>query len=189
MTTQRESTREARRLAALLERHALQLVLAESCTAGLVAATLARVPGISAHLCGSAVVYQVATKAAWLQIPESMLERPGPVSRVVAAEMAQRVLERTPHANVSAAVTGHLGPGAPRRQDGLAYAAIAFQPTGRTGRLSSESSFVRKLQLESPPPGAGSAALRALRVRRQQQAVLAVITLLGERIERRFSAK
>ena len=189
MTTRRDSNRGARRLAALLEQHALQLVLAESCTAGLVAATLARVPGISAHLCGSAVVYQVETKSAWLKIPESMLDQPGPVSRVVAAEMAKRVLARTPHANVSAAVTGHLGPGAPRRQDGLAYTAIAFQPTGGTGRSSAASLFVRKLQLEPPPPGAGSVALRALRVRRQQQAALAVITLLGERIERRFSAK
>jgi nicotinamide mononucleotide (NMN) deamidase PncC len=41
------------------------LVLAESCTAGLIAATLARVPGMSRRLAGSFVVYQIDSKVRW----------------------------------------------------------------------------------------------------------------------------
>ena len=38
------------------------LVTAESCTAGLIAATLARVPGMSTVLAGGFVVYQIESK-------------------------------------------------------------------------------------------------------------------------------
>ena len=56
----------AGRLASLLKVLDVRVAFAESCTAGLVAASLARTPGISQWLCGSAVVYRDATKAAWL---------------------------------------------------------------------------------------------------------------------------
>ena len=103
------------------------VVFAESCTAGLVSATLARVPGISEFHCGSAVVYQLATKTGWLGIGDDLLQKEGAVSDKVASEMAQRVLERTPAATLAASVTGHLGPGAPSSQDGLIYIGIAVR--------------------------------------------------------------
>lgn len=102
-----------------------QIVFAESCTAGLVCAILARVPGVSRILCGSAVVYQLATKSEWLGIDPALLENPGPVSDDVARAMATGVLQRTPQANFSAAITGHLGPDAPDGQDGLVFVGIA----------------------------------------------------------------
>ena len=49
----------------LLQLQKATLVLAESCTCGLIAATLARIPGMSAVLAGSFVVYQIDSKAAW----------------------------------------------------------------------------------------------------------------------------
>ena len=67
-------------------------MLAESCTGGLAAATLARIPRVSEALCGSAVVYQVETKAQWLQVSRDLLDHPGPVSREVASAMATEVL-------------------------------------------------------------------------------------------------
>jgi nicotinamide-nucleotide amidase len=102
-----------------------RIVLAESCTGGLVAATLARVPGISEFLCGSAVVYRLDTKTSWLGVPESLLRDPGPVSEPVARAMAIGVLQRTPEASLAAAITGHLGPQAPVDQDGLIVVAVA----------------------------------------------------------------
>ena len=131
MTDQRDLDRAAKRLAVLLEQHRRNIVFAESCTGGLVAATLTRVPGISARFCGSAVVYQVPTKQHWLDVRADILQRPGPVSREVALEMACGVLRHTPQADCSASVTGHLGPQAPPRQDGLIYIGLAKRITGR----------------------------------------------------------
>ncbi|MBC7855620.1 MAG: nicotinamide-nucleotide amidohydrolase family protein, partial [Pirellulaceae bacterium] len=116
-----------RRVAALLKQKNLKVVFAESCTGGLVAGSLTRVPGISDYHCGGMVVYRNATKQAYLGIPARLLKNPGPVSEVVAREMATRVLKLTPEADLSAAVTGHLGPGAPAELDGVVYMAIAVR--------------------------------------------------------------
>ena len=125
MTTSQQLDAAARRLAKVLKRQQLRIVLAESCTGGLISAVLAKIPGISEFHCGSVVVYRLGTKQEWLGISANVLKKPGPVSRLVAAEMAERVLERTPEADIAASVTGHLGPGAPKRQDGLIYVGIA----------------------------------------------------------------
>lgn len=128
----------AREVAERLERTGRQLVLAESCTAGLVAAALATVPGISRHLCGSAVVYQERTKSEWLSVPAELLADRGAVSAEVAAAMTAGVLDRTPYADLAAAVTGHLGPDAPTELDGQVYIAIQTrdqQPIVRHFRL------------------------------------------------------
>lgn len=103
------------------------LVLAESCTAGLVAATLSRIPGISQWLCGSAVVYQEETKSAWLGISPQLFtpEGPGVVSRDVAIAMAEQVLTTTPHADLAVSITGHLGPAAPAELDGVVWIGTA----------------------------------------------------------------
>jgi len=119
-----------RRIAALLKQQNLKVVFAESCTGGLVAGALTQVPGISDHHCGGVVVYRNETKRAYLGISERLLKNPGAVSEVVAREMATRVLDLTPEADVSGAVTGHLGPGAPPELDGVVYIAIARRQTG-----------------------------------------------------------
>ncbi|MBD3673091.1 MAG: CinA family protein [Planctomycetaceae bacterium] len=119
-----ETSSLARQLAELLEESNEQLVFAESCTAGLASATLAGVPGISQHLCGSAVVYQIPTKVAWLDIAPDLIESHGYVSEEVATAMAKGVLRITPHATLSASITGDLGPDAPEATDGTAWIAV-----------------------------------------------------------------
>jgi nicotinamide-nucleotide amidase len=116
-----------RRVARLLRASGLKVVFAESCTGGLVSGALTRVPGISEHHCGGVVVYRNETKTAYLGIARKILDDPGPVSREVVELMARRVLERTPEADVSIAVTGHLGPNAPSGMDGLVYIAAAVR--------------------------------------------------------------
>jgi len=128
MVDDRKLTALAKQVAKRLKADDCRIVLAESCTGGLVSAVLTRIPGISQYHCGSAVVYQVETKASWLGVPRSLLKNPGPVSPEVAGEMAIGALRKTPQANVAAAVTGHLGPGAPPTQDGLVYLAFAWRP-------------------------------------------------------------
>jgi PncC family amidohydrolase len=117
----------AHEVAKRLQQTSMKIVFAESCTGGLVSATLARVPGISNHLCGSAVVYRLETKTRWLGVPESMLATNGPVSEPVAKAMAEGVLNVTPEANLSASITGHLGPDAPESQDGLLFVGVAVR--------------------------------------------------------------
>lgn len=115
----------SRELARWLKQSGLKVVFAESCTGGLVSATLAAIPGISAHLCGSAVTYRNDTKHQWLNVPNNMLRRFGAVSPEVAQSMATKVLAHTPEADWSAAVTGHVGPDAPPGLDGCVYIGVA----------------------------------------------------------------
>lgn len=123
---------ESRQLATLLAERSLRVVFAESCTGGLVSATLAKIPGISEHHCGSAVTYRNDSKHHWLGVNAGLLTRPGPVSNVVACEMAKGILAKTPEADWSASVTGHLGPNAPRRLDGVVFIGIARRTPART---------------------------------------------------------
>lgn len=140
-------------VASLLMQLGRRVVFAESCTGGLVSASLARVPGISEYLCGSAVVYRLDTKARWLGISEALLRDPGPVSAVVARAMALGVLTRTPEADLAASITGHLGPNAPGDQDGLVFIGIVQRNAGATlesnvevfeCRLPAEASALRE---------------------------------------------
>lgn len=139
VATSRQLDAAARRLAKVLKQRQLRIVLAESCTGGLISAVLAKIPGISELHCGSAVTYRLETKQEWLGISAAVLRKQGPVSRLIAAEMAERILERTPEADIAASVTGHLGPGAPQRQDGLIYVGIAQ-------RANSNSTIATKVQ-------------------------------------------
>lgn len=123
----------ARRVAKLLAAQGHKVVFAESCTGGLVSGALTRVPGISEHHCGGVVVYRNTTKQAYLDIPAKLLDDPGPVSREVAALMAERVLERTPEATIAVSVTGHLGPNAPKELDGRVFVGVAKR--GGTSRV------------------------------------------------------
>jgi len=160
-----ELTSLAGRVVDELRARNIRLVLAESCTGGLVAALLARIPGVSEFLCGSAVVYQVETKAGWLRVPRHLLRDPGPVSGEVASAMASGALRTTPHAEVAASITGHLGPGAPPRQDGLVFMAFAWRKEGE----KQPSLAIKKLEL-AREPGDGNTKPLQRRLRRQRSA-------------------
>lgn len=114
----------ARRLAELLKERRQRVVFAESCTAGLVAATLGSVPGVSASLCGSMVTYRERTKVDWLSVDSGVIEGSTAVSPQVAEAMASGVLRKTEEADYAASITGHLGPDAPASQDGLVYIGL-----------------------------------------------------------------
>lgn len=102
-----------------------RIVFAESCTCGMVACELGKIPGISAWLCGSAVTYQSETKSAWLDVDPVQIDTHTAVSNEVARSMAVGVLAKTPHADLSVSITGHFGPDAPDGFDGVVFIGVA----------------------------------------------------------------
>lgn len=83
----------------------LTLVTAESCTAGLISATLADVPGAGGLLDCAFVVYSVQAKRRCLDVPQSTLSAHNLTSEAVARDMALGAARKSP-ANVAVANTG-----------------------------------------------------------------------------------
>ena len=104
----------AQELARLGAAGRFQLVAAESCTGGLVAASLTAIPGASQWFCGSSVVYQASSKFAWLDISKKLVDMHSAESAEVTTAMSRAILDLTSHANLSLATTGHLEPDSQR---------------------------------------------------------------------------
>lgn len=85
------------------------LACSESLTAGLVAATLAEVPGASVALRGGVVVYATELKHSLSQVPAEVLARYGPVSAVTARYMAEGV-RGVCGSDIGLSCTGVAGP-------------------------------------------------------------------------------
>jgi nicotinamide-nucleotide amidase len=86
------------------------IATAESCTGGLVAERITRVPGSSDYFVGSVVSYTNDVKSHLLDVPEDMIEMHGAVSGEVAEAMARGVKART-GSTIGVSVTGTAGPG------------------------------------------------------------------------------
>jgi nicotinamide-nucleotide amidase len=88
----------------------LKLALAESCTGGLVAATLTEIPGSSEVIDRGYVTYSNKAKETALGVPAAILKQFGAVSAEVARAMADGALQKS-GADLSVAITGIAGPG------------------------------------------------------------------------------
>jgi nicotinamide-nucleotide amidase len=123
-------------LLALCRAGRLKIATAESCTGGLVAATLTEVPGSSDVVDCGFVTYSNAAKQTMLGVPPNTLSRHGAVSSETAAAMAAGALTKSA-ADLSIAVTGIAGPGGGSKQKpvGLVYFAAA----ARDGRVIARS--------------------------------------------------
>ena len=86
-----------------------KIVLAESCTGGLVAAALTEIPGSSDVFEAAFVTYANEAKIDMLGVSQDVLETFGSVSIAVAWSMAQGALARS-DADVAVAITGIAGP-------------------------------------------------------------------------------
>jgi nicotinamide-nucleotide amidase len=170
----------AERVLAALQRRGEQLVVVESCTCGLIAATLGSVPGASTALRGGWVVYQNAAKQLWLGVPPEILDAPGPgpVSSQVTSLLATQSLDRSPGCRWALAITGHLGPDAPPALDGVVYTAIATHRSAATDD--------RQWRLLSPCPDrrAGAALCQQQRAARQCEAVQRALEHLATQLHR-----
>jgi nicotinamide-nucleotide amidase len=123
---------KARALLDLCRARKVTIATAESCTGGLVAATLTEIPGSSDVFERGFVTYSDAAKAAMLGVPTLVLQRFGAVSRETAEAMAQGALAHSP-ADLAVSITGIAGPGggSPGKPVGLVHFAAA----ARGGRL------------------------------------------------------
>ena len=93
----------------LLNDKRLTLVVAESCTAGLMGKVLSDAPGAAERFHGGFVTYTKAHKTSALGVPANVLRNKGAVCMEVARAMAQGALAHSP-AHLSAAITGVAGP-------------------------------------------------------------------------------
>jgi PncC family amidohydrolase len=92
-----------------LRRLGKKAAAAESCTAGLAADLIARIPGASRVFWGSFVTYSIDAKILMLGIDGALIQRFGAVSRETALAMAEGALKKS-GADYAFSVTGLAGP-------------------------------------------------------------------------------
>lgn len=103
----------------------VRIVIAESCTGGLLSACLTEAPGASGVFDRGFITYSNDSKMAQLDVDRKTLADFGAVSAECAAEMAEGAL-RASHADMAVSVTGIAGPGGGTAEKpvGLVYIGI-----------------------------------------------------------------
>jgi len=114
----------ATRVLELLRERGATLTTAESCTGGLIASMLTRIPGSSEAFHAGFVTYANNIKHTVLGVDEQVLAREGAVSEPVVRQMALGAIERS-GAQYAIAVSGIAGPdgGTPEKPVGTVWLA------------------------------------------------------------------
>jgi PncC family amidohydrolase len=113
------------------------VALAESCTGGLIAATITSVAGSSGYFLGGVVSYSNEAKEAFLDVPSATLDAHGAVSAQVAKAMASGARARFA-ADLAVGVTGIAGPdgGSEEKPVGLTYIGLADEGNADVRRFT-----------------------------------------------------
>jgi nicotinamide-nucleotide amidase len=111
------------------------VAVAESCTAGLVAARLTELPGSSDYFKGAVVAYSNEVKIELAAVPAELIERHGAVSQEVAEALADGACSEL-DADVGVGLTGVAGPGGGTEEKpvGLVWISVATPDGGRLTR-------------------------------------------------------
>jgi nicotinamide-nucleotide amidase len=111
------------------------IAAAESCTGGLVAERLTRIPGSSNYFLGGAVCYSNELKTAWADVPAELIAAKGAVSAEVAVALAEGIRKRV-RSTLGVGITGIAGPGggSGEKPVGTVHVALA-SPIGTKDRL------------------------------------------------------
>lgn len=157
----------AETVVSLLSQSKETVCLAESCTAGMISAWLADVPGASSVLERSVVVYSNVAKQELLAVSKESLLEHGAVSAVVAKEMAAGA-RNIADATWGVSVTGIAGPGGgtDTKPVGTVHIAV-FGPTG----LHHQHAVIPGSRAQVRKRAAGAALALLLRARGQQSAL------------------
>jgi nicotinamide-nucleotide amidase len=108
------------------------LATAESCTGGLLAATLTAIPGASDVFERGFITYSNTSKSEMLGVPAWLIERHGSVSEDVARAMVGGALTHS-RATLAVAITGVAGPGGGSAEKPVGL--VHFAAGARDGRL------------------------------------------------------
>lgn len=122
-------------VAELLATHRATIAAAESCTGGLFAERLTRIPGSSNYFLGGVVCYSNELKTAWADVPPEMIAAKGAVSSEVAIALAEGIRRRV-GSTFGVGITGIAGPsgGSEEKPVGTVHIALAL-PGGVKERL------------------------------------------------------
>jgi nicotinamide-nucleotide amidase len=160
-----EILRAAEELLSLCRARQLTIATAESCTGGLIAATLTAIAGSSDVVDRGFVTYSNQAKTEMLGVPAPLIASVGAVSEAVAAAMAEGVLDRS-SADIAVSVTGVAGPsgGSAEKPVGLVWLGLARRgrpakaerylfPGDRGAiRLASVAEAFRLIRIEATTP-------------------------------------
>ncbi len=117
---------KANEMLELCKLHGVMLATAESCTGGLVAASLTAISGSSSVVERGFVTYSNQAKIEMLGVPGALIEAYGAVSAEVARAMAEGAVAHS-RADVALSITGIAGPdgGTPAKPVGTVHIAAA----------------------------------------------------------------
>ena len=122
-------------VAQLLIDHRATIAAAESCTGGLLAERLTRIPGSSNYFLGGVVCYSNEMKTAWADVPPELIAAKGAVSSEVGIALAEGI-RRHVRSTFGVGITGIAGPGGGSEEKpvGTVHIAVAG-PSGVKERL------------------------------------------------------
>jgi nicotinamide-nucleotide amidase len=111
-----------------LQMRSATLAVAESCTGGLLAERLTSISGSSRYFLGGAIVYSNELKTELADVPSSLIEQHGAVSREVAGALAEGIRKRC-KTTFGLGITGIAGPtgGTPEKPVGLVFHALTTE--------------------------------------------------------------
>ena len=112
----------------LLIEKGCSITTVESCTAGLIGATLVNVPGVSKVFSEGYITYSNSAKIKLVNVKKETLEKHGAVSKEVALEMVKGAASKS-KADVAISATGIAGPdgGTPDKPVGLLYIGLSIK--------------------------------------------------------------
>jgi nicotinamide-nucleotide amidase len=139
---------QAKALLGVYRSSGLKVATAESCTGGLIAATLTAIPGSSDVVERGFVTYSNEAKTELVGVPPGLIASAGAVSKAVALRMATGALARS-HADVTISVTGIAGPdgGSKGKPVGLVWFGLArrgMPPSGLRRVFPGDRAAVRR---------------------------------------------
>lgn len=115
----------------------LKIAVAESCTGGMVSASLINYPGISSVFMEGLITYSNEAKMERLGVKKETLDKFGAVSEETAIEMAQGVCKKF-NTNVGVSTTGVAGPrgGTDEKPVGLVYIGVCINGKTKVKKLN-----------------------------------------------------
>lgn len=136
----------AKKLLLLCREKGVTLATAESCTGGMIGATLTSIPGSSDVFVGGIISYANTAKENLLGVPRETIAAHGAVSEECAEAMAKGA-QKALGATIAVSVTGIAGPGGESREKpvGLVHFGVATEHTVLNGKrnFSGDREIVR----------------------------------------------